>query len=78
MAAEDPSPTPTSRSSRAAAYETTHHDMESVLESASTTPAALLLWLKYAGVALMVIVGLMALYVGAGLFGEWAAGFAYP
>jgi hypothetical protein len=52
--------------------------MGSVLEDASTTPTALLLVLKWVGVALMVIAGLMAVYVGAGLIGERAVGFAYP
>jgi hypothetical protein len=34
--------------------------------------------LKWAGVALLVIAGLMAVYLGAGLLGELAAWAAYP
>jgi hypothetical protein len=34
--------------------------------------------LKWVGVAMMVIAGLLAMYLGAGLIGEWAVGTAYP
>ena len=44
----------------------------------ATIPPAAALALKWVGVAMMVIASLMAVYAGAGLFGEWAAGFAYP
>jgi hypothetical protein len=78
MAAKDPSPTPTSRNPRAASYEATRQDMGSVPEKANTTPATPLQSLKWAGVALLVIAVLLAVYLGAGLLGELAAGAAYP
>ena len=47
-------------------------------EEASTGPEALLLWLKWTGVALLVVAGLLAVYLGAGLLGDLAAGASYP
>jgi hypothetical protein len=79
MAAEDTSPTTTtSRGPRTASYEATRQGAGPLPEKASTTPAALSVVLKWAGVALLVIAGLMAVYLGAGLLGELAAWAAYP
>jgi hypothetical protein len=78
MAAEDTSPTTTtSRGPRAASYEATQQGAGSLPE-ASTTPAVLSLVLKWAGVALLVGAGLMAVYLGAGLLGELAVWATYP
>ena len=78
MAAEDTSPTrTTSRGPRAASYEATQQGA-GPLPEASTTPAALSLVLKWAGVALLVIAALMAVYLGAGLLGELAVWATYP
>jgi hypothetical protein len=78
MAAEDASPTTTtSRGPRAASYEATQQGA-GPLPEASTTPAALSVVLKWAGVALLVIAGLMAVYLGAGLLGELAVWATYP
>jgi hypothetical protein len=78
MAAEDTSPTTTtSRGPRAASDEATQQGA-GPLPEASTTPAALSLVLKWAGVALLVIAGLMAVYLGAGLLGELAVWATYP
>ncbi len=79
MAAEDTSPTTTtSRGPREASYEATQQGAESLPEEARTAPAALSLMLKWAGVALLVIAALMAVYLGAGLLGELAAKATYP
>ena len=79
MAAEDASPTTrTSRGPRAASDEATQQGAGPLLEEASTTPAALSLVLKWAGVALLVIAGLVAVYLGAGLLGELAVWATYP
>ena len=48
------------------------------MPEASTTPAALSLVLKWVGVALLVIAGLMAVYLGAVLLGELAVWATYP
>jgi hypothetical protein len=78
MAAEDTSPTTiTSRGPRAASYEATQQGA-GPLPEASTTPAVLSLVLKWAGVALLVIAALMAVYLGAGLLGELAVWATYP
>jgi hypothetical protein len=78
MAAEDTSPTrATSREPRAASDEATQQGA-GPLPEASTTPAALSVGLKWAGVALLVIAGLMAVYLGAGLLGELAVWATYP
>ena len=78
MAAEDTSPTTTtSRGPRAASYEATQQGA-GPLPEASTTPAVLSVVLKWAGVALLVIAGLMAVYLGAGLLGELAVWATYP
>jgi hypothetical protein len=78
MAAEDTSPTTTtSRGPRAASDEATQQGA-GPLPEASTTPAALSLVLKWAGVALLVVAGLMAVYLGAGLLGELAVWATYP
>ncbi len=47
-------------------------------EEARIPPAAVVLALKWAGVTLLVVAGLMALYLGAGLLGELAVRAAYP
>ena len=49
-----------------------------MLEEVRTTLRALSLVLKWAGVALLVIAGVLAMYLGAGLLGELAAQAAYP
>ena len=78
MAAEDTSPTTTtSRGPRAASDEATQQGA-GPLPEASTTPAALSMVLKWAGVALLVIAGLMAVYLGAGLLGELAVWATHP
>jgi hypothetical protein len=79
MAAEDASPTTmrTSRGPRAASYEATQQGA-GPLPEASTTPAALSVVLKWAGVALLMIAALMAVYLGAGLLGELAVWATYP
>jgi hypothetical protein len=79
MAAEGTSPTrTTSRGPRASSYEATQQEGAGPLPEASTTPAVLSLVLKWAGVALLVIAGLMAVYLGAGLLGELAVWATYP
>ncbi len=79
MVAEDTSPTTTtSRGPRAASYEATRQGAGPLQEEASTTPAALSVVLKWAGVALLVIAGLMAVYLGAVLLGELAVWATYP
>jgi hypothetical protein len=78
MVAEDTSPTTTtSRGPRAASYEATQQGA-GPLPEASTTPAALSVVLKWAGLALLVIAGLMAVYLGAVLLGELAVRVTYP
>jgi hypothetical protein len=47
-------------------------------EESRIPPAAAVLALKWAGVTLLVIAGLMALYLGAGLLGELAVRATYP
>jgi hypothetical protein len=77
MAAEDTSPTTTtSRGPRAALYEATRQGAGPPSEETRTRPAVPAL--KRAGVALLVVAGLMALYLGADLLGELAARAAYP
>jgi hypothetical protein len=76
MVAKDPSPTPASSNRHEAPYEATWQAMGSVPEEASTPPAALSL--KWAGVTLLVIAVLLAVYLGAGLLGELAARATYP
>jgi hypothetical protein len=79
MAAEDRSPTTiTSRGPRAASYEATQQGAGPLPEEARTAPAALSMVLKRAGVALLVIAGLMAMYLGADLLGELAVRATYP
>jgi hypothetical protein len=77
LAAEDSSPTATSRRPHAASYEATLQ-ATGPLPEASTSSAALTVVLKWAGVALLVIASLLAIYMGAGMLGEWAARAAYP
>jgi hypothetical protein len=78
MVAEDTSPTTTtSRRPREASYEATQQGA-GPLPEANTTPAALSLVLKWTGVALLVIAGLMAVYLGAALLGELAVRATYP
>jgi hypothetical protein len=76
MAAEDSSTT-TSRRPHAATYEATRQATRPLSEEARTIPTALSPVLKWAGVALLVITGLLAVYLGAGLLGEFAARAAY-
>ena len=78
MAAEDSSPTTTSRGPRAASYEATQQGAEPLPEEASTTPAALSVALKWAGLTLLVVAGLLAVYLGAVLLGELALWASYP
>jgi hypothetical protein len=79
LAAEDTSSTTTtSRGSREASYEATQQEGAGPLEEASTTPAALSEVLKWAGVAMLVIAALMAVYLGASLLGELAVWATYP
>ena len=76
MAAEDTSPT-TSKGPRAASYEATRQGA-GPLQEARSAPAALSMVLKWTGVALLVIAGLMAVYLGADLLGELAVWATYP
>jgi hypothetical protein len=77
MAAEDPSPTPASRSPHAAAYEATRQATGPPREQASSTLGAK--WvLKWTGMALLVVASLLAVYLGAHLLGELAARATYP
>jgi hypothetical protein len=78
MAAEGPSPATPPRRTRAALYEASRQGMGSVSEEARITRALVPPVLKWAGVALLVVAGLLAVYLGAGLLGELAAGAAYP
>lgn len=66
-----------SRGTRASSNEATQQGA-GPLPEASTTPVALSLVLKWAGVALLVIASLMAVYLGAGLLGELAVWATYP
>ena len=75
MAAEGRSPTTKPGGSHAASQEAVRR---ATMPEEATIPPAAALALKWVGVAMMVIAGLMAVYAGAGLFGEWAAGFVYP
>ena len=89
MADEDPSPKATTSTSlhvephgrphgrpHAASYEATWQATGRPSKQASTTPAALVL--KLAGMALLVIAGLLAVYLVADVLGELAARTAYP
>ena len=91
MADEDPSPKATTSTSlhvepqgrphgspHAASYEATRQAPGPPSKQASTTPAALVLVLKLAGMALLVIAGLLAVYLVADVLGELAARTAYP
>ena len=68
----------TSRNPHAATYQATRQATRPQPEQARTAPAALSAGLKWAGVALLVIAVLLAVYVGAGLLGELVARAAYP
>jgi hypothetical protein len=78
LAAENSSPTATSRRPHAASYEATLQATGPLSEAASTTSAALSPVLKWVGVALLIVACLLAIYLEAGLLGEWAARAAYP
>jgi hypothetical protein len=79
LAAEDTSSTTTTSSGpREASCEATQQEGAGPLPEVSITPVALSVVLKWAGVALLVIAGLMAVYVGAGLLGELAVMATYP
>jgi hypothetical protein len=59
-------------------YETIKQATRRLLEEVRTTHRALSLVLKWAGVALLEIAGVLALYLRVGWLGELAAGAAYP
>jgi hypothetical protein len=64
--------------SHVASQEVKRRDARTLPDGARTPPAALVLALKWTGVALLVVAGLMAVYLGAGLLGELAVRAAYP
>jgi len=66
----------TSRGPRSTTYEATQQGAGPL--EARTALAALTAVLKWAGVALLVIAGLTAVYLGAGLLGELAVRATYP
>ena len=76
MAAEGPSPATPPRSPHAASHEASRQGTGPLAKEARITPA-LPPVLKWAGVALLVVAGLLAVYLAAGLLGELAAGAAY-
>jgi hypothetical protein len=78
MAAEGPSAKTTSGGPRAAPYDAIRRAPRRPPEEERTAPAAAPLVLKGAGVVLLVIAGLVAVYLGAGFLGELAASAAYP
>jgi hypothetical protein len=78
MAAEDPSPATTPGKQHAASYEASRQATGPLAKEARITPALLPPVLKWAGVALLVVATLMAVYLAAGLLGELAAWSAYP
>jgi hypothetical protein len=78
MAAEDPSPATTPGRKHAASYEASRQATGPLAKEARITPALPAPVLKWAGVALLVVATLMAVYLGAGLLGELAAWSAYP
>ena len=78
MGADGPSAKTTSGGPRAAPYDATRRAPRRPPEEERTAPAATPLVLKGAGVVLLVIVGLVAVYLGAGLLGELAASATYP
>ncbi len=78
MVVENSPPTATSSSPHAASCEATRQATRALSEDASTTSAALSSLLKWAGVTLLVVAGLMAVYLGAGLLGALAVRAAYP
>jgi len=61
-----------------ASQEARRRDARTLSDGAKTPPAALVLAMKWAGVSLLMVAGLMALYLGAGLLGELAVRAAYP
>jgi hypothetical protein len=78
MAAEDPSPATTPRKPHTVSYEASRQATGPLAKEARITPALLPPVLTWAGVALLVVAVLMAVYLGAGLLGELAAWSAYP
>jgi hypothetical protein len=78
LVARDSSPTTTSRSAHAASYEVRRQDAEPLPEEAGTTLEVLPEVLKWAGLTLLVIAVLVAVYLGASLLGELAVRATYP
>jgi hypothetical protein len=82
MDAEEPARTTTPgmphSASPVASQEARRRGARALPDGARTPPAALVLAMKWAGVTLLVVAGLMALYLGAGLLGELAVRAAYP
>ena len=77
MAAEDPSPAKTPRRPHAASDEASRQ-AAGPLSKEARIPRALPQVLKWAGITLLVVAALMAVYLAAGLLGELAAWSAYP
>jgi hypothetical protein len=73
LAAEDTSPT----TPRSASYEATQQGA-GPLPEARISLAALTVVLKWAGVALLIVACLLAVYLGAALLGELAVRATYP
>jgi hypothetical protein len=51
---------------------------EQLLEEVRTTLGVLSVVLLWVGVALLIVAFLLAVYLGAGLLGEWAVRATYP
>jgi hypothetical protein len=78
MAARDSSPTTTSRSPHAASHEMRRQGAGLLPEETGTTFGVLPLVLKWAGLTLLAIAILVAVYLGASLLGELVVRAAYP
>jgi hypothetical protein len=59
-------------------YEAIRQAIKHVLEESRTRLVVLSLVLKWAGLALLVVACLLAVYLGAGLLGELAVRATYP
>ncbi len=78
MAAERNPSSTKSGGSNLALYEAIRQATKQLLEEVRTRLGALSVVLKWVGVALLVIAGLMAVYLGAVLLGELAVWATYP
>ena len=78
MAAEGPSPATPPRRPHAASHEASRQGTGPLAKEARIARELGPPVLKWAGVALLVVAGLLAVYLAAGLLGELAAWAAYP